>query len=117
MNFRVFALCLVAVGCAQQNSSAEGSLIENHGPTASQVKGLLRSAEGPFVRGNVETLTAVYDAARVRSLSWSATGGALSATACPAPAQEVTITVTRQRRSRRSREAGAHHPHRASSGE
>lgn len=79
MNLRVLALSLVAVGCAQQNSTREGALIENHGATANRVKGLLRSAEGPFVRGQVEKLSAVIDGAHVRSVSWSATGGALSA--------------------------------------
>ena len=79
MKLRVLALALFAVGCAQQNSAPEGALIENHGPSANQVKGLLRSAEGPFVRGKVEKLSAVIDGAHVRSVTWSATGGALSA--------------------------------------
>jgi hypothetical protein len=78
MNLRVLALSLFAVGCAQQNSTPEGELIENHGPSANQVKGLVREAEGPFVRGKVETLTAIIDGAHVRSVSWSATAGALS---------------------------------------
>jgi hypothetical protein len=78
MNYRLLALCLVVAGCAQQSPTEEGSLIENHSPTAADVKGLLRTAEGPFVRGQVETLTAVFDEAHVRSVSWSATAGALS---------------------------------------
>lgn len=101
MNYRLPALCLLAAACAQTPTPPEGSLIENHGSTASSVKGLLRSAEGPFIKGQLETLTAVYDPSGVRAVSWSASAGALTSreakvswTLPQTEQAELTLTLT-----------------------
>ncbi|MDP3154526.1 MAG: hypothetical protein Q8N23_17745 [Archangium sp.] len=101
MTYRLTALCLLAAACAPTPTTPEGSLIENHGPTSQAVKGLLRTAQGPFLKGQLETLTALYDAAHVRSVSWSATGGALSSreakvswTLPETEQAELTLTLT-----------------------
>ncbi len=101
MTYRLTALCLLVAACAQTPTPPEGSLIENHGPTAASVKGLLRTAEGPFVKGQLETLTALYDSKGVRSVSWSASAGALSSreakvswTLPQTEQAELTLTLT-----------------------
>lgn len=76
MTSRLLVLSLFVVACAEAPREA-GTLIENHGP-ASQVKGLLRAGDGPYVKGQVETLRAVYDTAHVKGVEWSASAGALT---------------------------------------
>ncbi|MFZ5439063.1 MAG: hypothetical protein ACOZQL_03595 [Myxococcota bacterium] len=94
------ALPLFIAACAEAPRET-GTLLENHGPTASRVQGLLRSGEGPYVKGQVESLRALYDAAHVKSVAWSASAGALSArgervtwTLPAADTAELTLTLT-----------------------
>ncbi len=102
MNLRAAAvsLSLFAAACAEA-PQAEGTLIENHGTTATQVQGLRRAGEGPFTQGAEETFTAAYAAAGVRKVEWSASAGALSARAAQVKwtlpqtdFAELTLTLT-----------------------
>lgn len=102
MNLRAaLALTLFAAACAEAPQPVEGTLIENHGTTASQVQGLRRQADGPFIKGAQETLTAAYDATHVGKLEWSASAGTLSAreaqvqwTLPDTDFAELTLTLT-----------------------
>jgi len=101
MNLRAaVALSLFAAACAEA-PQVEGTLIENHGTTASQVQGLRRAGDGAFIKGTEESFTAAFDATHVRKLEWSASAGALSARAAQVkwtlPQEdfaELTLTLT-----------------------
>ena len=101
MNLRAaIALSLFSAACAEA-PVAEGTLIANQGSTSSQVQGLRRAGDGPFIKGSDETLTAAYDAAHVRKLEWSASAGALFArnaqvkwTLPQTDFAELTLTLT-----------------------
>ncbi len=99
MSTRPLAVLLLALPLACAEPRVEPT-IENHGPTAGDVRGLLReSADGPFVAGAVETFRALYDATKVTSARWSATAGALEARGSRATwtlpeAGDATLTLT-----------------------
>jgi hypothetical protein len=99
MTLRLLALAFLVTGCAQ--APIDGTLLENHAETSREVRGLLRSKDGPFIRGQVEVLRAVVDTRVVKSLSWSASAGALSTrggdatwTLPDAETAELLLTVT-----------------------
>jgi hypothetical protein len=101
MTARPLALVLLLAACAEAPTSSPGTLIENHSATATDIKGLQRTNSGPFLRGNTETLRAVFDQATARDVRWSATAGTLAArenlvtwTLPDADSAELTLTAS-----------------------
>ncbi|MHB8872318.1 MAG: hypothetical protein ACYC8T_01400 [Myxococcaceae bacterium] len=79
MTLRPLPLLLMASFLACTARPVE-PMIENHGVSAAEVRGLVReSGSGPYLSGAVEEFRAVYDATEVREARWSASAGALEA--------------------------------------